>query len=509
VDPASGNDANSGTTQSGAWKTIPGTKTRNASGWLRHAWGSIGSSSKIKAGDTIFIRAGTTMSSSLGGHLVIDSTFYDNGTSNNPISIQVSPTWGSGSFTYDGAGMTVPTWYTLVMLQSRDYITFGGASANRSFVIKNISGSGVWGLISQGRSSQHQKGIRLAFLEVTGSSFAGLGMAWTDDWVVSDSLAYNNANMGFSAGNMDDQTAVNGLFVDSKAYRNGASGSSSDLRHGFGVYGSRNISFLRCSAYENGRDGFDFGTTSNAASSSVVVIDSSAYDNGEDGYGTNGAYDRAGVTNSSTFVNSVAFNNGQAGWHIYGGATAELYHVIAHHNGSQQNFGGNYMIYSEKYGSDVYTTRVTIRNSIGYKPKAHANVYSYNSAGTQTHITSDFNIFVPRNSNSETFAETPWGNTYSYTNRPTWSGPNDRIGIEYEPSFTKIDTSSFGNNDYHITSPDDATIDSAAALGGISYSEKDRDGNDRKLLPDIGMYEFGAVQRNLAPPQNVRFASNS
>jgi hypothetical protein len=447
VDPASGNDGNSGTTQSAAWKTIPGTKTRNASGWLRSAWGSISSSSKVKSGDTIYIRGGTTMSSSTGGHLVIDSTFYDNGTSNNPISIQVSPTWGTGSFTYDGAGMTIPNWYTLVMLQSRDHIKFGGASASRSFVIKNISGSGVWGLIAQGRSSQHQKGIRLAYLEVTGSSFAGLGMAWTDDWVVSDSLAYNNANMGFSAGNMDDQTAINGLFVDSEAYGNGATGSSGDLRHGFGLYGSRDITFLRCYSHDNGRDGFDFGTTSNAAASSAYVVDSSSYNNGEDGFGTNGAYDRAGVENKSIFVNTVAFGNSQAGWNIYAGATAELYHVIAHHNGSQNSFGGNYMVYSEKYGNDIYSTRVTMRNSIGYKPKSYANVYSYNSGGAQTYISSDYNIFVPRSSNSEVLAETPFGSTYTYSNPPSWSGPHDKFGPSYAPSVAKLCTSSFAQDD--------------------------------------------------------------
>jgi hypothetical protein len=70
-----------------------------------------------------------------------------------------------------------------------------------------------------------------------------------------------------------------------------------------------------------------------------------------------------------------------------------------------------------------------------------------------------------------------------------------------------LSTSSFAQNDYHITSRDDASIDSATQLTGIDYVKMDRDSNERGLAPDIGIYEFGGLRPDLAPPVNLRFLS--
>ncbi len=41
VDPVAGNDANPGTSQTAAWKTIPGTRTSSNSGFVSSSWGPI------------------------------------------------------------------------------------------------------------------------------------------------------------------------------------------------------------------------------------------------------------------------------------------------------------------------------------------------------------------------------------------------------------------------------------------------------------------------------------
>jgi hypothetical protein len=49
-------------------------------------------------------------------------------------------------------------------------------------------------------------------------------------------------------------------------------------------------------------------------------------------------------------------------------------------------------------------------------PSLGGEMTTYNVSGAQTHITTDYDIFVPQDANSEVVAETPWGNSYSYTN---------------------------------------------------------------------------------------------
>mgnify|MGYP003694104777 CR=1 FL=1 len=115
-------------------------------------------------------------------------------------------------------------------------------------------------------------------------------------------------------------------------------------RTGFGVYGSTGITFLRCRAHGNRRDGFDFGTTSNTHDASATILNSQTYDNGEDGFGMSGG--TAGTT-TFTVINSVAFNNAGSGAQIYNGVTATLYHNVFHHNANASNFSGNILTYSE------------------------------------------------------------------------------------------------------------------------------------------------------------------
>lgn len=494
VDPATGNDANPGLAQTAPWRTIPGTRNLADSGWLRTSWGGISSASKLKPGDVIEIKAGTTMNSAAGGRLHIDGTYYENGLAGSPITIRVSATWGTGPFTYDLSGMTITQWLGGVQVAARSHIAIEGADSTRRFVVANAKGK--FGLMVYGAQSSYSQGVNLDFVEVRNSAEGGLNYSWASSFSVSNSSFHDNGTIGMALGYMNDDKTDNGQIVDSVAYNNGRTGTGR-IRHGFGLYGATNITYLRCKAYNNGLDGFDFGTATNGNSHSAMVVNSVSYGNGEDGFGLNGTSSSTLASNLTTYINTVSYGNTQAGWYIYGGATAYLYHVIAHHNGSQTGFGGNWMINSE----NPAITRATIKNSIGYKPRAYANVYSYNAMGAPTYITSDHNLYVPRAADTEVFAETPWGTPYTYSKPPSWVGPNDKIGIASDPRFVSVSTTSFSQNDYHVSSTSPAR-GAGVALSG-SYLDKDAGGVAWGSPRDIGLYSSGG-KATLLPPTNLR-----
>jgi len=427
VDPQRGSDANPGTSTSAPWKTLPGTRTSSDRSWLRSSWGDVGAGNRVAAGAVIELIGGGVHGS---GRVIVDQTFYQSGKSSNPTRIQVSAAWGpSAPFTIDGSKVTVSEWGALFEVANVDYITIGGVSSARRLVVRGSRSRTVTLMGAYGQNGKHQKGITVDYLDVAQGAGLGMDMSYSDSWRVSNSRAYNNGTVGFSCGGVDDNLSRNGTYQSSQAYGNGKNSGDSGLAHGFGLYGCKDITYARCSAYNNRRDGFDFGSATNVASSSAVIVGCTSHDNGEDGFGANGSTKASAAKNTFAYRNCQANGNAQSGWDIYGGATVELDNVVAHHNGNQQGYGGNVMVYSELIDGDRYETRLTIRNSVGYAPSRHANVYSYDSGGVRTMIQSDNNVFVPRSSDGEVFAETPYGKTYTYDNLPSWVGSNDCVGI--------------------------------------------------------------------------------
>lgn len=509
VDPTSGNDANAGVSQTAAWKTIPGMRTADDSGFLQGAWGAISPSNPIKAGDSIEIKAGTAITKASGGRLQIDATYYQDGTSANPIVIRVSANWGDGTFLYDGNGIYIPRYYPLVAIDRRDYIQLRGANPNRRFVIKNAAGGG-WGIMIDGSlySSKKQVGIVLDYLELANNLYGGSSISYSDDWTISNSVSHDNGEIGFDTGALNDTNANNGMYSDDEAYRNGMTVDSSGIAHGFGLYGSTDITFLRCTSHDNGRDGFDFGTSTNTNSSSATVINSSSYGNGEDGFGANGGTEG---TQKFNYVNTIAFNNGSSGWNIYDGAQVRIYHSIAHSNGEDPGFGGNIKTYTEE---GFLPTIISLRNNIFYKPKKFAQIGSYRSLGGQPIVSSDNNLYIPRLSDSEVAFDIPWGTQPDYSAPPVFIGSSDRLGTSYDPGFVKGgDTSNFAANDYRLAGTMRSAINSGAPIASIAVEAKlsdalakDRDGNIRNSPPDIGPYEFMGETANLPAPANIRIS---
>lgn len=503
VDPLGGNDANAGDTKITAWKTIPGMRTADDAGFLRNTWGSISPGNPIQAGDIIELKAGTSITSAIGGRLQIDASYYQNGTALSPIVIRVGNDWGNGFFTYDASGMSVPKYYPAVYIDRRDYIQIRGADSTRRLSIKNTAGGG-WGIMAAG-SGNKQLGIVLDYLELANNLYGGSTISFSDEWIISNSISHDNGEIGFDTGGLSDSNANNGTYMNDEAYRNGVTVDVSGIAHGFGLYGSTNITFQSCSSHENGRDGFDFGTVTNTNSASATVIDSTSYNNGEDGFGNNGGTSGSQIFD---FINDISFNNLNSGWHIYDGAKVGIYQSIAHSNGSSNNpwWAGNILTYA---GEGFPPPIITLKNNIFYKPKAF-QIGSYRSLGGIPVISSEHNLYVPRVSDSEPAFDFPYGTQPSYAEKPLFIGDTDRLGVTADPEFeSAANTTNLASNDYHLSFSNSPAFKSGALLTSLALDAnlmnavgKDRDGKTRSIAPNIGPYE--GYSSDLPAPSNLR-----
>jgi hypothetical protein len=389
----------------------------------------------------------------------------------------------------------------MIEIKSRNYVEIAGVDSARRFVVANAPGPGDWAVLAYGTSTVHALGNKFTYLEIRNSAKVGLDFMYADNWTVANTVSHDNGFLGFSVGALNDAVAQNGLFVDSEAYRNGLDQSGDALSHGFGLYGSINITYLRCKSYENRRDGFDFGSATNSANASAKIVDSATYNNGEDGFGVNSG---PSGTVSVDYINVVSFNNGVSGWQIYDGPIVGIYHSIAHSNGNGASFAGNILTYAT---GSAPAPRITLRNNVFYKPKKFAQIGSY--SGKAATIDSNYNIWVPRSSNSETFSDYPFGTYKPYTSPPSWVGANDKLGVAFDPGFVSTgSTTNFLANDYRLQSGGGPAVRAGVTLSSITYADKDRDGVLRGSPPDIGAYQYDTnPAAKLAPPTNLRVIS--
>src|SRR5262245_13733113 len=121
-------DSNPGTDRDLPWCSIPGTRTKTDNDFISTDWGAISTATRVAAGDTIWLKGGTTWSAGdrggTGGRIVLGylspSTYYGSGTAQSPIQIRNgaghSVPFGSGAVTIDCAGMTVPDFTGCVQL---------------------------------------------------------------------------------------------------------------------------------------------------------------------------------------------------------------------------------------------------------------------------------------------------------------------------------------------------------------------------------------------------------
>ena len=285
VDPAAGNDTNAGSSQSAPWKSVPGMTGASS-------WGSIGSGNKVPAGSVVEIKAGATFT---GKRLLIDSTYYQTGTASSPITIRVSPSWGSGNVVIDGRGASVPTYNGGIQVTNMNYIIMAGADATRRLEIKNYSAHAGIMHYSSGGGSTRGVGNQLKWFDCHHSSTYCIANVWQDSLLYEDGLAHDNGALegggtpsngtGIVMGDVDDATGNNNILRRVVSYNNGKNASQNDgsVSFGFQITGGVNTIFDSCEAYGNGRDGFDGGRADNAGNASMTFINSYSHDNREVG----------------------------------------------------------------------------------------------------------------------------------------------------------------------------------------------------------------------------------
>lgn len=462
VDPATGDDASAGTTQAAPWKTVPGTRTAADGGFLQVRWGAIGPTNRIRPGDVVELKAGATMTAAVGGRLVVDGTYYDDGTPEAPITIRVSATWGSGPFTIDCTGMAATEDEACVWIPGRSWIWIRGAGPDRRFVVAGTpSGVRLVAMSWQGSAAAHTTGAAGEYLEIRDTGLYGLDMSWTDGWTVKDAVAHHNAT-GFVTGRSASSTTLsNGTFYRCESYQNGLA-ATGENRHGFTLANGVGTLVLASQAWGNGRDGFDAGAVG-VKDVSVVFLDSRAWENGEDAFACSGS----NATRETTVVHtgSIGFG-GQSAFTTYEGCQLFLYHAIAARSGWGN---GSAIQVNVSPGADCGGTcapvRLEMANSIVYKSwngsDARPAVTGIGSSPTRT-VVDDHDVYVPTASDAEQVIGWVAG---THAAPPALLAASSLTGLaaDVPPLFTATDPVRYLANDFRL-GPGSKAVDRALAL---------------------------------------------
>lgn len=294
VDPATGNDANAGTSTGAAWRSPPGTRLPgNTDYWGAFGlWGSISQSNKIKCNDIILLKGGSTQTSTQGGAWLISPDYYTRGcTATNPITIRVASNtpgeWvgSTGPFTLNLTGVTgtcqEPPGFCNGGVNAGIYVTavdgvfLGGINASQRLIVTNGS-SATWQImaacnVNGGSCATGQHDFRGDWWELT-NGFRGFDVGTMTNWQVSNSIAHNLLSDAWATGIRNDNLIAQGAYVDVQAYDNGCgsvanpsctSGQFSDAA--FNLVGGRSFWCVRCQAYRNGVQAFSPGDIHDAS----------------------------------------------------------------------------------------------------------------------------------------------------------------------------------------------------------------------------------------------------
>jgi hypothetical protein len=479
VDSVSGLDTNNGTSQATAWKSVPGMTGSTV-------WGAITTANKIPAGTIIEVKAGSNWA---GKRWLINSTYFQQGTSALPITIQVSSSWGTGNVVLNGTGATVPAWNGGVQLTDINYIVITGFDATRRFEFKNFNAHAQILHYRSGTGTVRSIGNQLKWFDCHHSSNYCMANAWQDDLLYQDGIAHNNGSVeggsatpvggvGIIMGDGADATGTNNVIRRIVSYQNGAGAAVNDgsVSFGFQITGGTNTLFENCEAYGNGRDGFDGGRADNAGNASMTFVNNYSHDNHEDGFGLN-----SGPTGNVTaiHVNTVSTRNGQANWTIYDGAHIELYHVLG--AASSAN------IHSFASFSNWPKPTIKIRNSYFMALNTGAEIIQYYNPVALGYpiFDSNYNIYVPFSSNTQR-VDNDTANTYA--NGTTWKGANDRFGLAAKQNFIDAANDNYRLADTTGPSNNSGTYINVPAIAAIDWVLVNR-GNP----PDIGPFENGGA----------------
>ena len=375
VDPTGGNDDNAGTSTGAAWRTPPGTRTANNSGFLSGGtWGQISTGNKIACGDTIYLRPSRTQTSAEGGAWRLAPDYYANGCSTSSrMTIRVATTaeWPgatAGAFTINGSGVTVgldgyngdPGQNPALIAIVQSWVQVLG-SASQPIRLLNSAFNGLF----IGRYGNATVGARVDWLEVNGAGYHGAAVCYANNWQVSNITVQNVKNGGITTGCSADNPVYDGGFVNATVFNSGCGSPACPYpsccpanRNGgaedaFNFSGAYRIWCVRCTAHDTGERGFSGGSVNDNnlnADQFMRYRDIISYSNGLNAdpnkFGaaflpSGSDWYPNGFVTRTYVVGFLGWGN-QGCWGAYGGAWAEAWHATCFNNTSESySFGAD------------------------------------------------------------------------------------------------------------------------------------------------------------------------
>jgi hypothetical protein len=431
VDFVGGNDASDGLTRDTAWRHLPGTRTGSLwqSGYVCNDFGQgrvVAHSRRVPRGTIFRLKGGALQDASRGGAVVINSDFYESGTSAAPIIIERDPSWGKGPVVFDGEGLALVKWEVQLLVHNVDNEWLRG-NGTGGIAFRN-SPRGALAVL--GSAQTPIRATRLSDLLVSGFHDCGVAGDWAEGYEVTGVELDGEGIAGNSGFHFGEHPCNSGVLRRCVAHElgdePGAQAGGTDIQIGFWLVNSRHVRYVDCVAYDNEGDGYDvglYGATEENSTDDICYINCLSRNNG-DGFGANAG---EGLEHNLRiyYINCIAVGNNFGAFHAYGGTAEYFYTNVVAAGNRDANFS---------LGPDGWQDKtpvvVHIRNSIGYRPDTgkvfhKANLLTTYVRGSGFRLDSDCNYWgadvgiAPNFCYWDAYAgPAPYAHAYSYANGP-------------------------------------------------------------------------------------------
>lgn len=482
VDPATGNDANAGTTTGSPWKTIPGTRNAEDTGAYAANWGGFSSSSRLPIGTIIRIKGGSVFDSSLSiGPLMINafssSVYTDGATSyGGGVKFISDQSWGSGSVIFDGTSVS----NSIAMVVSQlDGVMWDG-SITDGFVFRNCPRQGI-------QFKEKASGnVTNYYCSVFNWSGWTNGTAIPDDpsGAGSGHLNFRNCDT-FTVSNvmiLGGAQFINGVIMgDSHKWaRNGTltkfditnlRGDLANNDSGIGVktLNGSNLSITDGKSYQNLK-GMDLGEENgDNYDISVTVNRCQVYTNGISGFGLTGHGDVYTGPVKYWINNTLIYSNRTYGINVY----APPIKVYATHNVILRNGlegstaeNSNFRFTPQSQNTDTNKMELYLYNNVLYEgTKSELALFRWGENTNDVSLFCDYNTYV-QNSGA-LFCQWSYANNPYVTYTFDANGPAHSSGYWYDGYGLTNTALSIGSGHHHQDANSTAM---ATGSSGSSYA---------------------------------------
>jgi hypothetical protein len=478
VDPSAGANGNNGTAAATPWLNPPGTRKSDNSGFSSATWGAISTSNKIKCGDVVLLKGGSTQTSSQGGAWWISPSYYTatcTAASRITIRIAASGEWSgsTGPFTINGSGVTPAADATygvtdhngLINVNGVNFIEVKGLSNSQRIVFTNSSDRCISIGCScgcGGGTCASMTGFRGDWWDLNNSNF-GFDAGRANDWQVSNATGELLKNEVWGTGMNNDLRVDQAAFVNVTAHDSGCgSAGNPSCTSGNGVtdqfffVGGRNVWCVNCTTYNAGERGVNTGVIQDANMGGDFVYhfrNLISYGNGTTCKGSGPHFcSAAGIDTSGNdwassdvsrnfIVGAILYGNPNAGEGTYGSGYQEVWHAVAYNNGTAG--GANHRLRAENHNQMLFNSIDPIGSSYD---AGTANGSEPQKQFTPTALN---NCYRPHASDSESLGANfgGWPGSGTYASPPAWiSAATNKIGLAgCNPQFVNL-----AANDVHL-----------------------------------------------------------